>query len=161
MSTERERSLILVGPDGEILRLENSYQNREQWETVETEEAVVMMARPQTLARRSSLMAQITAYIEQHLAEPLSLKGIASHCGVSVSTVTQLFQKKTSMTFHQYVTKCRMTEALQLIQTGLPLEEVGRQVGYADHSTFYRAFRQTYGLSPREYRKKMLSEAET
>ena len=49
----------------------------------------------------------------------------------------------------------RMEKARDLILQGLPLESVGKAIGYQDHSTFYRAFRQTYGVSPREYRKNM------
>ena len=44
-------------------------------------------------------------------------------------------------------------KARKLIFQGRTLESVGREVGYQDHSTFYRAFRQTFGMSPREYRK--------
>ena len=33
------------------------------------------------------------------------------------------------------------------------LEQVGEQVGFSDYSSFYRAFKQEYGISPRQYRK--------
>lgn len=104
-------------------------------------------------SKRTLLMNKITAYVHNHIGTRITLKQIAAYCGVSVSTVTQLFQKKIGITFHQYVTRCRMEVARQLIYTDMPLEEVGRQVGYTDHSTFYRAFKQTFGMSPREYRK--------
>lgn len=106
------------------------------------------------------MLAEIAAYVDAHLEEPLTLKAIAAHCGVSVSTVTQLFQHRADMTFHGFVTARRMEKALELIQNGIPLEVVGRQVGYRNHSTFYRAFRQHYDLSPREYRSRMTAETE-
>ena len=98
-------------------------------------------------------MEQITAYVEANLGEKITLKMIADQFSVSVSTVTQLFQKKTETTFHHFVTELRMKKARSLILEGLPLELVGKQIGYRDHSTFYRAFRQTFGVSPREFRK--------
>lgn len=100
------------------------------------------------------LMSRICAYVQEHLTEKITLREIAEKFQVSVSTVTQLFQKKSDTTFHQYLTLQRMQLAKQLIRERVPLEEVGKQVGYVDHSTFYRAFRQTFGISPREYRKK-------
>ena len=115
--------------------------------------------RPSTSQRKSAMMQKITAYVDDHLHERLTLRIIAAHCGVSVSTVTQLFQKKTEGTFHAFVTDRRMERARTLIRQGLPLEAVGRAIGYQDHSTFYRAFRQTFGISPREYRKQMHPEA--
>ena len=107
---------------------------------------------PITIGKKS-LLEQITIYIEDNAGKKLTLKETASHFGVSVSTVTQLFQKKSQTTFHGFVTQCRMEKARKLIFQGRTLESVGGEVGYQDHSTFYRAFRQTFGMSPREYRK--------
>ena len=113
---------------------------------------------PVFLAGKNSLLDQITDYVKANLGEKLTLKMVADHFGVSVSTVTQLYQKKAQTTFHEFVTQCRMEKARKLVLKGKPLEAVGRAVGYRDHSTFYRAFRQTFGVSPREYRKNRISD---
>lgn len=111
-----------------------------------------------TAQKRQSLLEQITAYVDANLSETLTLKQVSAHFGVSVSTVTQAFQKNTETTFHQFVTDRRIEKALCLIRQGKALESVGREVGYRDHSTFYRAFCQKCGISPREYRKTILSD---
>jgi len=115
--------------------------------------------RPATAQGKQTLLEQITAYVEANLTEKITLKMIANQFSVSVSTVTQLFQRKTQTTFHHFLTRCRMEKARDMVLQGLPLESIGRDLGYRDHSTFYRAFRQTFGVSPREYRKKMVPEA--
>ena len=115
--------------------------------------------RPATAQAKKFLLDQITAYIDANLTEKITLKMIASQFSVSVSTVTQLFQKKAQTSFHHFVTGRRMERARVMIRQGTPLEMVGRAIGYPDHSTFYRAFRQSFGISPREYRKAMLPEA--
>ena len=114
--------------------------------------------RPGTAQERKLLMEQIAAYVDANLTGKITLKQVAAHFRISVSTVTQLFQKKTQNTFHHFLTNRRMEKARNLIREGLPLEMVGRAIGYRDHSTFYRAFRQTFGISPREYRKKLHPE---
>ena len=114
--------------------------------------------RPGTSLRKHALLEQIAAYVDANLTEKLTLKVISAQCGVSVSTVTQLFQKKAATTFHDFLTQRRMEAARKLIWEGTPLEQVGKQVGYRDHSTFYRAFRRYFRLSPREYRMQLLSE---
>ena len=103
-------------------------------------------------------MEQITAFVDDNLTEKLTLKVISTYCNVSVSTVTQLFQKKASTTFHDFVTQRRMEMARKLIREDMPLEQVGKAVGYRDHSTFYRAFRRYFEVSPREYRSQILAE---
>ena len=114
--------------------------------------------RPGTAREKRNLLEQINTYVEAHLEEKITLKMIASQFRVSVSTVTQLFQKKASSTFHDFVTERRMEMARKLIYENMPLEQVGKEIGYRDHSTFYRSFRRYYHLSPREYRAQILSE---
>ena len=115
--------------------------------------------RPGTALAKKFLMEQITIYVQANLAEKITLKRIADQFSVSVSTVTQLFQNKSQSTFHDFLTQLRMDKARTLILQGMPLESVGREIGYRDHSTFYRAFRQTFGISPREYRKTLAADA--
>ena len=114
--------------------------------------------RPATARRKEKLLAEICAYVDTHLEEGTSLRSVASYFQVSISTVTQLFQHKSDKTFHQYLTQRRMVVAAERIAKGVPLEEVGKQVGYADHSSFYRAFKLYYGVSPREYRRRQTKE---
>ena len=117
--------------------------------------------RPSTSQRKHALMEQITAFVDANLTEKLTLKAISAHCNVSVSTVTQLFQKKASTTFHDFVTERRMEMARKLIYEDMPLEQVGKEIGYRDHSTFYRAFRKYFDVSPREYRIQVFAEKNT
>ena len=114
------------------------------------------LERTTTAWERKNLLEQITAFVDANLEKKITLRMIASQFSVSVSTVTQLFQKKSDTTFHAFLTSRRMERAVVMILRGEPLESVGKQLGYQDHSTFYRAFRSTFGLSPREYRKRKL-----
>ena len=114
------------------------------------------LERTTTAWERKNLLEQITAFVDANLEKKITLRMIASQFSVSVSTVTQLFQKKSDTTFHAFLTNRRMERAVVMILRGEPLESVGKQLGYQDHSTFYRAFRSTFGLSPREYRKRKL-----
>lgn len=107
---------------------------------------------------QEQLLEGICTYAREHMAQKITLKEVARHCGVSVSTVTQLFRKLQNDTFHNYVTKLRMEQAENLIREGVALEEVGRQVGYTDHSSFYRAFCQIYGESPREFKRSIVKK---
>jgi AraC-like DNA-binding protein len=106
-----------------------------------------------TTRRKQQLLEDIFAYVDANLTQRINLQQVAAHFNVSVSTVTQLFQHKADMTFHQLLNQRRMEVADQLISEGVPLEEVGKKIGYADHSSFYRAFKQHYGVSPREYKQ--------
>lgn len=111
-----------------------------------------MQERPSTVKRKQDLLKQICGFVDENLDKNITLQLLAEQFGVSVSTVTQLFQRRANTTFHRFVTQRRMAEAERLIARNMPLEEVGKRIGYTDHSSFYRAFKQSYGISPREYK---------
>ena len=57
------------------------------------------------------------------------------------------------VSFYRYVTQRRVIAAKVLILNGEPLESIGEQVGFVDYSTFYRAFRQAFSISPMQFKK--------
>lgn len=104
-------------------------------------------------AEKPELLDQVLAYVEEHLAQKISLTEIARQFYVSESTITQTFRKKMDISFYRYVTQRRLIAAKTLIESGTALEAVAEEVGFADYSSFFRAFKQEYGISPRQYRK--------
>lgn len=108
-------------------------------------------------AEKPELLDEVLAYVESHLSEKLTLGDVAKHFWVSQSTITQIFRNKMGVSFYRLVIQRRLIAAKLLILEGGSLEDVGRRVGFTDYSTFYRAFKQEFGISPRQFRKKLES----
>ena len=103
-------------------------------------------------AEKPDLLDSLLAHIESNLSQRITLASAAHRFYVSESTISQTFRKRLGVSFYQYVTQRRLITAKNLIEDGLPLETIAVQTGFSDYSGFYRAFRQEYGISPRQYR---------
>ena len=72
---------------------------------------------------------------------------------MSLTHFAHLFKHATGLAPHQYVSRCRIDRAKQLLaDTDLPLIEIGPQVGYADQSHFTALLRRHVAMTPKTYR---------
>lgn len=104
-------------------------------------------------AETPSLLEEVLAYVERHLSQRITLPSVAQRFWVSESRISQIFREQMGVSFHRFVTQRRLIAAKNHIAEGMPLEEISTLVGFQDYSAFYRAFRQAFGISPRQYRK--------
>lgn len=103
-------------------------------------------------AEAPELLDKVTAYIEEHYAGHITVRDIARKFYVSDSSISHQFKQKMGIGIYSYVTQRRLISAKNLISRGVQLEQVAVRVGFSDYSAFYRAFKQEYGISPRQYR---------
>src|SRR5215208_5558255 len=95
------------------------------------------------------LLAEVFSFIEERYREPISLKDVARAVGLSPGHLTTVVGRKTGRTVLEWIAERRMAEARRLlVETDLPVEEVGGRVGYADSHYFVRVFRRGHGATP-------------
>jgi len=99
------------------------------------------------------LLAEVFGVIERSYAGPLSLRDVAAEVRLTPGHLTTAVRRKTGRTVQDWITERRMSEARRLVvETDLPLGEVGRRVGYPDGGYFARVFRREHGVPPRDWR---------
>lgn len=99
------------------------------------------------------LYARLCDYITSHLAENLSLDELAKEFFVSKYHIAHIFKQHMGLGLHQYIMKKRLSVVKSGIPSGIPLTQLAHDFGFSDYTSFYRAFKREYGISPQEYRK--------
>jgi AraC family transcriptional regulator len=97
---------------------------------------------------------RVMEFIEQHLAEEISLTALAAVAELSVYHFARAFTQSFGVPPHRYHMARRMDRARRLLRTpALSVTQIGIQVGFRESSSFTKAFRRVTGLTPTEYRR--------
>lgn len=104
------------------------------------------------------LMAEACLYIRDNCAQPLTLEDVAHQAGISKSHFSHLFKRYTDMTFVDYLTHERIRKAETIsLDPSKYITDIAFEAGFSSISSFNRAFRKVKGISPSEFRNKMVN----
>ena len=94
---------------------------------------------------------QILDYMGDH-SDVVTLKDIAAHFHYHPNYISALLHRETGRKFSEILLEKRMERAVLLMKnTPLSIEEIAAMLGYSNHSNFYKAFKEYYGVTPREF----------
>jgi ligand-binding sensor protein/AraC-like DNA-binding protein len=98
-------------------------------------------------------------FIEEKFYENIKLSDVARHVGLSACYFSKLFKKFTRRDYQQYLITKRLSKAQELLKDpDSKITEVAYNSGFNDSNYFSFIFGKTYGVSPREFRAKVLKE---
>lgn len=98
---------------------------------------------------------KVQDYIEQHFGQPMSIEELSNAAGFSKYHFSRIFQSMLHESLAHYVNRIRMENALFLLvhRADKNITDIAYELGFTDSAVFSRAFKNYYGISPREYRK--------
>ncbi|MCM1038571.1 MAG: AraC family transcriptional regulator [Roseburia sp.] len=103
----------------------------------------------------------IKEYIDSNYCTNIKITMFAEKYFFSIEYLTKLFKSRYGYSIYEYVLKLRMERAGELLANEEnKIIDIAGRLGYADNHYFSKAFRNYYGVSPSQYRKKCLEEKE-
>jgi AraC family transcriptional regulator len=113
-----------------------------------------MLTDTQTLQEPPECIEDVMKYIREHLNEPLNREMLAAVAGFSVPHFHRVFTAHVGESAISYVRRLRLDRAGRKLRMGaVNITEVALAAGYDTHAAFSKAFKQQFGLSPREFRQ--------
>ena len=91
-------------------------------------------------------------FINSNLDGDLSIDTLSKTFYLNKYYLMHLFKEQTGYTLYGYIVKKRVIKASELIKKGLQAGEVCSECGFGDYSSFVRAFKKEFGMSPMQYK---------
>jgi AraC family transcriptional regulator, arabinose operon regulatory protein len=111
-----------------------------------------------TPRRSDTRVKQVVQVLDQDPS--CTLMELAHHCRISTSRLSHLFKDEVGMNVKNYRRDRRLQTAAALVQmTDMPIKEIAYMAGYRHPSSFVRAFKSHFGLSPASYRNGKLAQS--
>ena len=109
----------------------------------------------QTRWHEDDLAGRILMYIEENFVSGCSPSDIAKHFGYTQSYISRYFKSCFGINLSEYVTLVRLKRAAALLQSGKhSITYAALESGFNSMRTFYRAFSNEFGCTPKEYIEK-------
>ncbi|GAA3403142.1 helix-turn-helix domain-containing protein [Paenibacillus hodogayensis] len=106
-----------------------------------------------TVPNQTKIVHQVAEYIRNGAEGELSLQEAASRFGLSSSQLSRMFKEEMNVNFIDYCIQARMSRAKEwLVHSDMPIKQIADRLQYTTTQNFSRAFKQTTGMSPGQYR---------
>lgn len=102
-------------------------------------------------ATEAPIVVEVRRFIEEHLAEAVSIERIATHLNVSVSTLSHQYKAACGETPMATRTRLALNVAKNLLLKGYALKQISEETGFCDVYHLSKVFKRVEGVSPRAY----------
>lgn len=100
----------------------------------------------------SAEIQKIKNLVEKEYMRDITLGYVAEKVHLAPAYVSYIFKKETGQTLIKYITEVRMEKARMLLEQGeLKIVQIARACGYENQSYFNRAFKNYFGVTPKQF----------
>ena len=91
------------------------------------------------------------AYLSSHCSEKVVIRDLSDRLQIGRTTLLTAFKRYTGVTVNEYLTRCRLKNAVAMLRNGCLQQQVAEECGFGNACGLIRSFRRIYGMTPKQY----------
>lgn len=100
----------------------------------------------------------IASFIEENLEKDLSLDLLADYLHLRLDAASRLFRQTMGKGYTEYTKERKLNKAIELLERGDSVKEIAERLGYSSSQYFIKVFKESYGITPHQYRKQRVRD---
>lgn len=104
----------------------------------------------------SEIYREIISKLNENVYGQITLSQLAEQCSFSVSQIKRVFAKYSDIGIHKYFIKLKIAMSIRMLGKGMSISKISDSLSFSNQNYFSSAFKRETGLSPSEYKKRIL-----
>ena len=117
-------------------------------------ETLINTIEEQRVAVNADMRDVIAAFVEDNLEKDLTLELLADKLNLRLDAASRLLRQTMGKSYVAYVKEKKLEKAIELLNQGENVKDIAERLGYSSSQYFIKVFKETYGITPHQYRKK-------
>lgn len=107
--------------------------------------------------KRNRRLASLIRFVDQNYMDKIRLSDFAAQEGYTMTYLSHFIKETMNQSFQEYVTSVRMNCACKLMESeNRKMLDICQEAGFSDYRYFCKAFREQYGMTPEQYRRRIV-----
>lgn len=108
----------------------------------------------------ADMQTQLTRLIDDNLENDITLEYLADYFDMRPDALSRVFKKTMGKNYTEYIKEKKIDRAMELLKQDCSVKDIAAKLGYSSPQYFIKIFKEMYGLTPYQYKKKNMEPEE-